>query len=67
MATHIKNLWSNTNHWKDGSIIVATGAGSGICRSVILKYAQRNCSFVLGDINVEGLNEVKMLLERKRM
>jgi len=43
---------------------IATGAGSGICRSVILEYAKRKCSFVLADINEKGLEEIKNLIQQ---
>lgn len=64
MAAHIRNLsfWKKS-YFKEGSVIVATGAGSGICRAVCLKYGTRDCKFVLADINMQGLEETKAMLE----
>ncbi len=64
MASHIRNLFfKKPNYFVDGSVIVATGAGSGICKQVVLEYAKRNCSLVLADINQAALDEVKAIVE----
>lgn len=59
-ASHIRNFlpWSAQKRWKPNSVVVVTGAGSGIGKQVSLGYAARGCRLVLGDINKESLAPV---------
>lgn len=61
MATHIRNLWplGKRSRYKIGSVVLVTGAGSGIGMNVALLYAQRpNVKLVLADIRAETLEPV---------
>jgi len=59
-AAHIRNLapWQKPRPWKAGSVVVITGAGSGIGRECALQYAKRGARLVLGDINEQSLKQV---------
>jgi short-subunit dehydrogenase len=59
-VTHARNLlfWRKNIVWKPNSIIVITGAGSGIGKNVSLLYSRRRCRMVLGSIDSKELNAV---------
>jgi short-subunit dehydrogenase len=62
MAFHVKNFYfwqSNTNQFKLNSVILVTGAGSGIGEAVAYQYATRKCKLILADINQEALLTVQ--------
>ena len=46
MAFHLQRPWLRTQ-WRSGSVILITGAGSGIGRAIALKYAERSCTLIL--------------------
>jgi len=54
---HAKNImfWKKSPGWKPNSIIVITGAGSGIGKNVALAYARRRCKLLLADISGDDL------------
>lgn len=63
MATHIRNIqfWrSKPSRTLPNSIVVITGAGSGIGQNVAYIYAQRYVNLVLVDINTDSLNATKL-------
>ena len=67
MASHFRNLYfwkTNQSTFKENSIILITGAGSGIGQSISQIYAQRKCSLVLADINVDGLKQTEILCKK---
>lgn len=57
MATHIRNIcwWANKKQFKPNSVILITGAASGIGKNVALIYAQRRVRLILVDFNKENL------------
>jgi NAD(P)-dependent dehydrogenase (short-subunit alcohol dehydrogenase family) len=59
-ATHVRNFafWKGQDQYVPGSVIVITGAGSGIGRAVALQYAKRpGVKLAIADISSKGLNE----------
>jgi len=60
VAVHSRKLlfWKNRRRIQDGSVIIITGASSGIGRELALKYAQRNCRLVLAARSKNLLDEV---------
>jgi len=58
-VTHAQNLafWRKKIVWKPNSIIIVTGAGSGIGKNVALAYSRRRCRMVLASIESKELNE----------
>ena len=62
MASHVRNFYfweKQRSYYKPDSVILITGAGSGIGKQVALVYAQRPCRLVLVDINADALTAVK--------
>jgi len=60
MSVHIRNVvpFLSKPKFKPNSVIVITGAGSGIGRQVALEYARRKCRLILGDIAKDSLPPV---------
>ena len=48
-----------------GKHVFITGAGSGLGRSMALKFAELGASLTISDINLEGVQETKELICRK--
>ncbi len=46
-------------------VVVITGAGSGIGRSLAIRFSELGANLALGDINLERLEETKVLLNIK--
>ena len=49
----------NTNKFKQGSVVVITGASSGMGKELCLRYAARGCKVVIGARRLPELNEIK--------
>jgi len=61
MSVHIRKLafWQDAKEsWKANSVVVITGAASGIGRKIALIYAARKCRLVLGDISKDALPSI---------
>ena len=62
MASHARNLlfWQrHQSSFKPNSVILITGAGSGIGRQLALTYARRTCRLVLADVNTAAVEQTK--------
>jgi len=62
MASHVRNLLFWQRHqstFKPNSVILITGAGSGIGRQLALTYARRPCRLVLADVNTAAVEQTK--------
>ena len=62
MASHVRNLlfWQrHQSSFKPNSVILITGAGSGIGRQLALTYARRPCRLVLADVNAAAAEQTK--------
>ena len=62
MASHARNLLFWQRHqstYKPNSVILITGAGSGIGRQLALTYARRPCRLALADVNTAALEQSK--------
>ena len=62
MASHVRNLLFWQRHqsaFKPNSVILITGAGSGIGRQLALTYARRPCRLTLVDLNQAALEQTK--------
>lgn len=46
-----------------GKVAAITGAGSGIGRATAIAFAQEGCHLAISDINTQGLEETRQLLE----
>jgi NAD(P)-dependent dehydrogenase (short-subunit alcohol dehydrogenase family) len=58
-ATHTKTMGMFTpNKFKKGSIVLITGASSGLGREIAYVYAQRGCPVVINARNKQSLDEV---------
>lgn len=60
-VTHIRKLWTSRTEFKAGSVIVITGAASGIGREVAIAYSKRDCNLALLDNDPTGLSETVKL------
>ena len=47
-----------SSKFKSGSVVVLTGAGSGLGREIALKYAERGCPIVINARTQSDLDEV---------
>ena len=62
MASHVRNLLFWQRHqstFKPNSVILITGAGSGIGRQLALTYARRTCRLVLADVDTAAVEQTK--------
>jgi NAD(P)-dependent dehydrogenase (short-subunit alcohol dehydrogenase family) len=51
----------------EGKVAVITGAGSGIGRALALNLNRAGCLLEISDINMEGLEQTRQLLERAEL
>jgi len=51
-------FWKHQRHFKANSVIVITGASSGIGRELALRYAQRSCKLILAARSKATLEQV---------
>lgn len=62
MATHIRNYlplpWQKQKKYKENSVILVTGAASGIGMNVSLVYAKRGTRLILADLTQAALDPV---------
>ena len=62
MGNNHPTLYKNftTNQYKEGSVIVMTGAGSGMGKELAFRYAARpGTKLVLGDLNLKSIEDTK--------
>jgi len=57
MATHVRNVywWANKKQFKENSVVLITGAASGIGKNVALIYARRRVRLILVDFDKVNL------------
>jgi len=60
MATHVRNVywWANKRQFKENSVVLITGAASGIGKNVALIYAKRRVRLILADFDKVNLGLV---------
>jgi short-subunit dehydrogenase len=60
MATHVRNVywWANKKQFKENSVVLITGAASGIGKNVALIYARRRVRLILVDFDKVNLGVV---------
>ena len=49
----------NNNQFKPGSVVVITGANSGMGKELCLRYAARQCKIVIAARRLSELNSIK--------
>lgn len=62
-VTHIRNLWVQKNYFRPNSVILITGAASGIGKHVAMVYAKRGVRLILFDMSQSGLETTARLCE----
>jgi len=55
MGNHPFTMRFRRNRFKPGSVIVITGASSGMGKEFAFRYAMRDCKIVIGSRNIEKL------------
>ena len=51
--------YTTSNQFVPGSVVVITGASSGMGREMAFRYAERGCKVVMGARRLEELEKVK--------
>jgi NADP-dependent 3-hydroxy acid dehydrogenase YdfG len=52
MGNHPYTMYARRNKFKPDSVVVITGASSGMGKEITYRYAERGCKIVIGSRNL---------------
>lgn len=58
MGNHPYTMYARRNKFKPDSVVVITGASSGMGKEITYRYAERGCKIVIGSRNLKELTAV---------
>lgn len=58
MGNHPYTMYARTNKFKPDSVVVITGASSGMGKEIAFRYAQRGCKIVIAARKINDLEKI---------